>query len=69
MAQTSEGGKKAAAVNKAKYGEDYYSRIGALGGALSTTGGFFKDRELAKRAGALGGRKSRRGSGNKKVGL
>lgn len=33
MAGTLEGGKKAAAKNKAKYGDDFYARIGHKGGA------------------------------------
>lgn len=61
MAGTKLGGKHAAATNKAKYGEDFYARIGAIGGRKGTTGGFFANRELARTAGAIGGRKSRRG--------
>lgn len=61
MPGTKAGGAKAAATNYRKYGPQFYKNIGALGGASSTTGGFYKDRELARRAGALGGRKSRRG--------
>lgn len=60
MAGTKEGGARAANTNKAKYGEDFYVRIGAKGGKLGTTGGFFANRELAREAGAKGGRKSRR---------
>lgn len=33
MAGTKEGGKRAAATNKDKYGDDFYARIGAKGGA------------------------------------
>lgn len=61
MAGTIEGGRKAAATNKIKYGEDFYAKIGGKGGKLGRTGGFFANRELARRAGAIGGRKSRRG--------
>ncbi|MDT0353108.1 hypothetical protein [Pseudonocardia charpentierae] len=32
MAGTKEGAKSAAATNKAKYGADFYGRIGAIGG-------------------------------------
>lgn len=39
MSGTKEGGKKSAATKKRKYGDDYYKRIGALGGG-STIGGF-----------------------------
>ena len=61
MAGTTEGGAKAAATNKAKYGDDFYAKIGSQGGKLGTTGGFFANRELARIAGAKGGRISRRG--------
>lgn len=61
MAGTKEGGAAAAATNKAKYGEDFYKNIGALGGKKGKTGGFFANRELARVAGAKGGRISRRG--------
>lgn len=64
MAGTIAGGKAAAATNKAKYGKDFYARIGAMGGKLGRTGGFFANRELARTAGAIGGRKSRRGKRN-----
>lgn len=60
MAGTKEGGKNAAATNKSKYGEDFYKNIGALGGKKGKTGGFFANRELARIAGAKGGRISRR---------
>jgi general stress protein YciG len=61
MAGTVNGGKSAAATNKSKYGKDFYARIGAMGGKKGTTGGFFANRELARAAGAKGGRISRRG--------
>lgn len=64
MAGTKEGGKRAAATNKLKYGEDFYKIIGIKGGMLGHTGGFFANRELARTAGAIGGRKSRRGKAN-----
>lgn len=67
MAGTKEGGKKAAATNKARHGERFYAEIGSKGGKLGTTGGFYADRELARRAGAIGGRKSRRGKTKKQV--
>lgn len=60
MAGTKAGGKAAAATNKAKYGADFYGRIGAIGGKKGKTGGFFANRELARLAGAKGGRISRR---------
>jgi general stress protein YciG len=60
MAGTKAGGKAAAATNKAKYGSDFYAKIGAKGGKLGKTGGFFANRELARAAGRKGGRISRR---------
>ena len=65
MAGTIEGGKKAAAKNKALHGADFYKRIGAKGGKNGTTGGFAANRELARLAGAKGGRISRRGKAKK----
>ena len=61
MAGTKKGGLMAAYTNKAKYGDDYYAKIGAQGGKNGRTGGFFANRELARTAGAKGGRISRRG--------
>jgi general stress protein YciG len=61
MAGTKAGGKAAAATNKAKYGSDFYAKIGAKGGVIGKTGGFFANRELAREAGRRGGRISRRG--------
>lgn len=60
MAGTKTGGRAAASTNKAKYGADFYARIGAMGGKKGTTGGFAANRELARIAGAKGGRISRR---------
>lgn len=60
MAGTIAGGKAAAETNKKKYGKDFYRNIGAKGGKLGRTGGFYANRELARVAGAIGGRKSRR---------
>ena len=60
MAGTKAGGEKAAARNKAKYGPDFYAKIGAAGGKKGKTGGFYANRELARAAGAKGGRISRR---------
>lgn len=60
MAGTTAGGKEAAATNKAKYGSDFYARIGAKGGRVGRTGGFYANRELARVAGQKGGRISRR---------
>jgi len=60
MAGTKAGGQKAAAKNKQLYGADFYASIGAKGGAKGRTGGFAANRELARIAGAKGGRISRR---------
>ena len=60
MAGTKAGGKAAAATNKAKYGDNFYAQIGAKGGKLGRTGGFYANRELAREAGRKGGRISRR---------
>ncbi len=60
MAGTKAGGRAAAATNKNKYGSDFYAKIGAKGGKVGRTGGFYANRELARKAGAMGGRISRR---------
>lgn len=60
MAGTKLGGKRAAETNKRIHGDDFYKRIGAMGGKKGTTGGFAANRELARIAGAKGGRISRR---------
>ena len=70
MAGTKDGGRRAAATNKQRHGKDFYARIGARGGKNGHTGGFASDvvgkdgltgSERAKIAGAIGGRKSKRG--------
>jgi general stress protein YciG len=61
MAGTVPGGKKAAKTNISKYGRDFYARIGAMGGKQGHTGGFYANRDLARKAGRMGGLKSRRG--------
>lgn len=60
MAGTYAGGRAAAATNKAKHGDDFYRKIGAIGGKRGKTGGFYANRELARLAGAKGGRISKR---------
>ncbi|HIA91486.1 TPA: hypothetical protein EYO12_00020 [Candidatus Saccharibacteria bacterium] len=60
MAGTKAGGAKAALTNKKRYGKDFYASIGAKGGRNGNTGGFAANRELARKAGAKGGRISRR---------
>lgn len=66
MAGTKDGGIKAAATNKAKYGKAFYAMIGAKGGKKTGAKGFALNRELAAKAGAIGGRKSRRGRVSRK---
>lgn len=67
MAGTKAGGIKAAATNKAKYGEDFYRELGRKGGRNGHTGGFAANPELARIAGSIGGKISKRGKakGNK----
>jgi len=62
MGGTKLGGQKARDTNKQNHGEDFYVKIGALGGKASGTGGFYANRELASEAGRKGGLKSRRGT-------
>lgn len=60
MAGTIEGGKRAAATNKQRYGLNFYPDIGRKGGKISRGGGFAMSSELAKAAGRKGGKASRR---------
>lgn len=63
MAGTKEGGKKTAATNIKKYGEDYYRKIGGIGGHNGHTGGFDQGeagKERARVYGAIGGKISKR---------
>lgn len=55
------GGLKASATNKARYGKDWYAKIGRKGGQNGHTGGFAANPELAKEAGRKGGTISKRG--------
>jgi len=59
MAGTKLGGRKAAAKNLAR-DPRFYAKIGAKGGQNGHTGGFAANPELARIAGAKGGRISRR---------
>ncbi len=59
MAGTKAGGKLAAAKNLAR-DPNFYAKIGATGGRNGRTGGFAANPELARIAGAKGGRISRR---------
>ena len=61
MPGTIEGGRKAAATNKKKYGNEFYASIGRKGGKNGHTGGFAANPELAREAGRKGGKISKRG--------
>ena len=62
MAGTKDGGKKAASANKAKHGSDFYTMIGRKGGSAKHEAPrwFEAHPELAKKAGAIGGKISSR---------
>lgn len=62
MAGTRAGGLAAARTNKAKYGKDFYKKIGSDGGKKGGTGGFYymkvtgqvdKIREIGSRGGKI----------------
>lgn len=74
MSGSREGGRKAVATNKLKYGSDFYARIGAMGGKNSHSGGFASSKvgkdgltgvERAREAGRKGGLISKRGPAHK----
>lgn len=65
MAGNKAGGIKASIKNKQLHGEDFYQRIGRIGGKNGHTGGFASNPELAREAGRKGGKKSRRGKSKK----
>lgn len=64
MPGTKTGGQRAAATNKARHGEDFYRILGAKGGSKGAKDGAIKgfaaNIELARLAGAKGGKISRR---------
>lgn len=64
MAGTKAGGAKAAKAIL-KRDPDFYRKIGHKGGQNGHTGGFAANPELARIAGAKGGRISRRGKAKK----
>lgn len=66
MAGTKAGGVKAAATNISRHGTEFYREIGRKGGRNGHTGGFAANPELAKIAGAKGGKISKRGPAKKK---
>ena len=61
MSGTKEGGIKAAKTNIDRHGRDFYANLGRMGGKKGHTGGFYNNPELARRAGSIGGKKSKRG--------
>lgn len=61
MAGSREGGLKAAKVNTEKHGDNFYSEIGRIGGAVKgVRRGFAANNDLAREAGSLGGKNSKR---------
>lgn len=66
MAGTNAGAIKARDTNYDKHGKDFYKNIGSKGGKKGHTGGFFDNRELARKAGRKGGKISKRGKAIKK---
>lgn len=64
MAGTKIGGMKAKLTNQKQFGEDFYKKLGSLGGRKTgVKKGFAANPALAKIAGAKGGRKSKRKAG------
>lgn len=63
MGANRDGGIKTRDIVYAKYGRDYYKKLGALGGAKKVPKGFaLMTPEKRSKAGIKGGRISRRGS-------
>lgn len=69
MSGTVEGGKRAARTNKLRYGAQFYSIIGSIGGRKGTGGGFaskkvgadgLTGRQRARYHGSIGGQVSKR---------
>lgn len=67
MSGTKTGGQKASATNRARYGENWYARIGSMGGKVGGMKGFARNPELAKIAGRKGGQISKRGPAKKHI--
>jgi general stress protein YciG len=66
MSGTKAGGLKAAQRIKEKQGSDFFARIGAIGGRNGHVKGFAINPELAREAGRIGGKISKRGPAKKK---
>lgn len=60
MPGTVPGGKLAAKTNRERHGENFYVEIGRAGGKKSRGGGFAARPDLARIAGAKGGKASHR---------
>ncbi len=60
MPGTPSGGKKAARTIKELYGADFFKEIASLGGRARVPKGFAVNPDLARSAGAKGGRISKR---------
>ena len=67
MAGTKAGGLKARETNLKLHGNDFYKRIGSMGGKAGDPSkkGFASSIERAKKAGAKGGKISKRGPAKK----
>lgn len=66
MSGTVAGGLKAKKTIVERHGNDWYAKIGQIGGRNGHTGGFAANPELARIAGAIGGKISKRGPAKKK---
>ena len=66
MSGTVAGGIKTREIFYEKYGRDYFKNIGKIGGRNGHVKGFAVNPELAKRAGSIGGKLSKRGPAKKK---
>ena len=65
MSGSRVGGAKTAKTNRERYGDDFYKKIGSKGGKVKGVAkGFAANPELARAAGAIGSRKSRKRSKN-----
>lgn len=60
MSGTRAGSLKAVKTIKENHGEDYYKKIGSLGGKAQVPKGFAMNPKLASEAGSKGGKISRR---------